>query len=264
MERREFLKSALASASIASQAAPGIRALGQQATGVQHEYYQWRTYTLRNGPQLPLIQNYFEKALIPALNRLGMSPIGTFKLDIGPETPCYYALIPANSANAIAELDMKLASDSEYTKAASGFRDALATAPAFIRAERTLLYSFNSWPKVVVPKPEKRIFQFRTYESPSQVAHMRKVQMFNEAEINIFKRAGLNPVFFGSTVIGTRMPSLSYMLTFKNVAELGERWAAFASDPEWKDISKRPGNTDPEIVSNISNLYLSPLSSSQI
>jgi hypothetical protein len=88
--------------------------------------------------------------------------------------------------------------------------------------------------------------------------------MFNEAEIAIFVRTGLAPVFFGDTLIGHRMPSLTYMLTFEDVADLNKKWAAFASDPAWKELSRKPGNTDPEIVSNISNLYLSPLSFSQI
>jgi hypothetical protein len=113
-------------------------------------------------------------------------------------------------------------------------------------------------------KLPKRIFQLRTYESPSQVAHTRKIQMFNEAEIAIFKRAGLNPVFFADTVIGTRMPCLTYMLTFADLAELTAHWAAFSADPEWKELSHKPGNTDAEIVSNITNLYLSPLECSQI
>jgi NIPSNAP len=77
-------------------------------------------------------------------------------------------------------------------------------------------------------------------------------------------RTGLAPVFFGDTVIGHRMPSLTYMLTFEDVADLNKKWAVFAADPAWKDLSQRPGNTDAEIVSNISNLYLSPLSCSQI
>ena len=88
--------------------------------------------------------------------------------------------------------------------------------------------------------------------------------MFNEGEIGIFVRAGLAPVFFGDTVIGPRMPSLTYMLTFADVADLNAKWTVFGSDPAWQELSQRPGNTDPEIVSNISNLYLSPLSCSQI
>jgi hypothetical protein len=60
------------------------------------------------------------------------------------------------------------------------------------------------------------------------------------------------------------MPALTYMLTFPSVAELTAHWAAFSADPEWKELSHHPGNTDAEIVSNISNLYLSPLACSQI
>ncbi len=260
MERRQFVRSALVTAGLASQGAFGA----EPERKVEGEFYQLRTYTLRTGPQIALTQGYFERALIPALNRLEMAPVGAFKLDIGPETPTYYVLIPAASAEALVTLDARLGKDAEYVKAASGFRDAPASAPAFVRAERTLLSAFSGWPKVVAPKQEKRIFQLRTYESPSQVAHTRKIQMFNEAEIAIFVRTGLTPVFFGDTLIGARMPNLTYMLTFSDTAELKEKWAAFSADPAWKELSHRPGNTDAEIVSNITNLYLSPLSCSQI
>jgi hypothetical protein len=261
LERREFVRSALVTAGMASRAAFGAEPEQKVA---EREFYQLRTYTLRTGPQIALTQNYFERALIPALNRLEMAPVGAFKLDIGPETPTFYVLIPASSAEALIALDSRLGKDAEYVKAASGFRDAPASAPAFVRAERTLLSAFSGWPKVVTPKKEKRIFQLRTYESPSQVAHTRKIQMFNEAEIAIFVRTGLTPVFFADTLIGSRMPNLTYMLTFSDTAELKEKWTAFSADPEWKELSHRPGNTDAEIVSNISNLYLSPLSCSQI
>ncbi|MCU1253052.1 MAG: hypothetical protein JWQ49_6081 [Edaphobacter sp.] len=261
MERRQFVRSALVTAGLASQGAFGAEPEKKTA---EVEFYQLRTYTLRTGPQIALAQSYFERALIPALNRLEMAPVGAFKLDIGPETPTYYVLIPSSSAEALVTLDTRLGKNLEYVKAASGFRDAPASAPAFVRAERTLLSAFTGWPKAVAPKKEKRIFQLRTYESPSQVAHARKVQMFNEAEIAIFTRAGLTPVFFGDTLIGSRMPSLTYMLTFADTAELAEKWRAFSADPAWKELSHRPGNTDAEIVSNISNLYLSPLGCSQI
>jgi hypothetical protein len=263
IERREFVRSALVTA-VASSAAFGAEPDGKAPTEARQEFYQLRTYTLRTGPQLALTQGYFETALVPALTRLEMAPVGVFKLDIGPEMPTYFVLIPATSVEALVALDAHLGKDAEYVKAASGFRDAPASAPAFVRAERSLLAAFAGWPKVVTPKKDKRIFQLRTYESPSQVAHARKVQMFNEVEIGIFIRTGLVPVFFGDTLIGTRMPSLTYMLTFANTAELTEKWAAFSGDPAWKELSHRPGNTDAEIVSNISNLYLSPLSCSQI
>jgi hypothetical protein len=233
----------------------------EQAT---REYYQVRKYTLTTGPQLALTQNYFEHALLPALNQMSIGPVGAFKLDIGPETPAYYLLIPATSIDALALLETRLAADTQFRKAATAFWEAPAAAPPFVRVETSLLSAFAGWPKLVAPKTEKRIFQMRTYESATDAAHIQKVKMFNEAEIAIFVRTGLAPVFFGDTLIGHRMPSLTYMLTFEDVADLTKKWGAFASDPAWKELSKKPGNTDPEIVSNISNLYLSPLSFSQI
>lgn len=231
------------------------------------EYYQLRRYALRNGPQTALAQQYFAQALIPALGRLGIGPVGAFKLDVGGRMPAYYVLIPGQTAEKLADLDLLLGADREYVKDAAGFRDAPSNAPAFERSERTLLRAFTRWPKLPPPVGgtlPKRIFQLRTYESPSQVAHARKVAMFNEAEIGIFRRTGLTPVFFGETLAGTRMPSLTYMLTFADAAEMATRWATFSSDEEWKELSHKPGNTDAEIVSNITNLYLSPLACSQI
>jgi hypothetical protein len=259
LERRDFVTSAIAMAGVALSGREG-RAM---APGPQ-EFYQLRKYTLQTGPQLALTQNYFDHALIPALNRMGITPVGAFKLDIGPETPTYYLVIPATSVEALVFLDTKLAADTEFTKAAAAFWGAPASAPAFVRVESSLMSAFAGWPKLVAPKTEKRIFQLRTYESASDAGHIRKVQMFNEAEIGIFTRTGLAPVFFGDTLIGHRMPSLTYMLTFEDVPDLIKKWSVFGSDPAWKDLSRRPGNTDPEIVSNISNLYLSPLSCSQI
>jgi hypothetical protein len=259
VERREFVTSAIAMAGAALGGGEG-RALAQTS----QEFYQLRKYTLRNGSQPALTQSYFEHALIPALNRMSMNPVGAFKLDIGPETPTYYLLVPATSVEALAMLDQRLAQDAEFLKVSTAFWDAPAAAPAFERVEISLLSAFAGWPKLVAPKTEKRIFQLRTYESSGHAAHMRKVQMFNQAEIGIFTRTGLAPVFFGDVLAGPRMPSLTYMLTFEDVADLNKKWAVFASDPAWKDLSHRPGNTDAEIVSNISNFYLSPLSCSQI
>ena len=259
LERRDFVTSAIALA--------GVALSGGEARAMApapREFYQLRKYTLRTGAQLALAQSYFQQALIPALNRMGITPVGAFKLDVGPETPTYYLLIPSASAELLVTLDLRLAEDSEFIKAGTAFWGAAASAPAFERVEGTLLGAFAGWPKLVAPKGGKRIFQLRTYESASDEGHVRKVKMFNEAEIGIFTRTGLAPVFFGDTLIGPKMPNLTYMLTFEDVADLTAKWKVFAGDPAWKELSHRAGYTDPEIVSNISNLYLSPLECSQV
>jgi hypothetical protein len=263
LERRDFVTSAIAMAGVALSGSEG-RAAAPSA----QEFYQLRKYALQTGPQLALAQNYFEHALIPALNRIAMAPIGAFRLDIGPETPTYYLLIPATSVEALVTLDARLTEDTEFMKASTAFWGAPASAPAFVRLESSLMSGFAGWPKIQIktdsPKGEKRIFQLRTYESASYAGHVRKVQMFNEAEIGIFTRTGLTPVFFGDTLIGSRMPSLTYMLMFADLAELNAKWGVFVNDPAWKELSHRPQYADAEIVSNISNLYLSPLGCSQI
>jgi hypothetical protein len=261
LERRDFVTSAIAMAG-AVLSGGADRALAQPP----REFYQLRKYALQTGPQLALAQNYFEQGLIPALNRMSMAPVGAFKVDIGPETPTYYMLIPATSVETLATVDARLAEDAEFMKSSTAFWGAPASAPAFVRVESTLMSAFAGWPKLHAgaPRGEKRIFQLRTYESASYAGHVRKVQMFNEAEIGIFTRTGLTPVFFGDTLIGPRMPSLTYMLTFADVADLNAKWTVFVNDPAWKELSHRPQYADAEIVSNITNLYLSPLSCSQI
>ncbi len=259
MERRAFVTSAIA---MAGAALSGGEARAEASA--PREFYLLRKYALQNGSQLTLTQSYFEHALIPALNRIGITPVGAFKLDIGPETPAYYLLLPATSVETLVTLDTRLAEDASFVKTAAPFWTAPASAPAFTRVESSLMSAFAGWPKLVSPKNEKRIFQLRTYESAGHAAHVQKVKMFNEAEIEIFTRSGLTTVFFGDTLVGPRMPSLTYMLTFADVADLNKKWSVFAADPAWKELSHKPGNTDAEIVSNISNLYLSPLSCSQI
>lgn len=259
MERRDFVASAIAMAGAALSVGDGLA-----MAPYSREFYQLRKYALQTAPQLALAQNYFEQALIPALNRMAMAPVGAFKLDIGPETPTYYLLIPSGSVEALVTLDLRLADDAEFMKASAAFWGAPASGPAFVRMESWLMSAFTGWPKIVAPKGEKRIFQLRTYESATYAGHVLKVQMFNESEIGIFVRTGLAPVFFGDTLIGSRMPSLTYMLTFTDVADLNAKWNVFVNDPAWKELSHRPQYADAEIVSNISNLYLSPLSCSQI
>ena len=87
----------------------------------------------------------------------------------------------------------------------------------------------KGWPKLTPPASAKakRIFQLRTYESPSYGAHVRKVEMFHKGEFEIFTKAGCRPVFFADTLAGPRMPNLTYMLSFTDIDELNAGWAKF-------------------------------------
>lgn len=261
MERRRFLAATLAASAVAASR----RAPAQVPAAGGREFYLLRRYHLVSGPQLKLTESYFAGALLPALARMALGPVGAFKLDFGPETPAYYLLIPGFSLEPLAELDLRLGLDAEFLAAAAPFWNATAGAPAFERVESWLLEAFAGWPQATPPAAKsKRIFQLRTYESPSNGEHVRKVEMFHSGELEIFKASGLQPVFFGDTLVGSRMPSLTYMLSFGDMTELEARWDVFRNAPAWKQLSADPRFAFDPIVSNISNLLLSPLDCSQI
>ena len=263
MHRRQFLAT-----SIAASAAAVTGQIQSQTPSAQREYYQIRRYSLISGPEGRLSQDYFGKALIPALTRLGLSPVGAFSLKYGPETPVYYVVIPSSSVELLVNIDFRLPSDPEFMTAAEPYWKATAAAPAFQRIESWLLSSFEGWPRITPPQPAenkaKRIYQLRTYESPSNYDHIQKVAMFHSGEFQIFQDAGCQQVFFGDTLIGSHTPSLTYMLSFADTAELEAHWDVFFADPRWKKLSSDPRFTFDTIVTNVSNQVLSPLNCSQV
>jgi len=269
MTRRDLLSSSLAASTFASLSALGDspESQGGAASGGR-EFYELKRYQLRTGPEPKLVSAYLRDAAIPALNRAGIKPVGVFSGTIGPENPAVYVLIPYPSFHAIASVRKTLASDEEYQRSAADYLSAPASQPAYIRFETWMLEAFETVPRIEVPpaaaENQPRIFELRTYENPSEKANLTKLKMFNTAEISIFRRTGLRPVFFGNRLAGDRMPCLTYMLTFQSLAEREKNWRIFGSDPEWKKLSTTPGYTDPEIITNISNLILSPAAYSQI
>lgn len=260
MQRRNFL------ASIAASSILPVTVASAQTP--QREYYELRRYKLRSGPQQKLTDRYLAEALIPALNRLGIKPVGAFSLDLGPETPTLYLLIPSTSVEALITVESRLASDDEYLKAGESFLTASAAQPPFERIESSLMIAFEGWPKLVVPpvtaQKGSRVFQLRTYESPSIRDHQRKVEMFHSGEFDVFRRAGFWQVFYGDKLIGERLPNLTYMLSFPNLEGMNTKWNAFRADPEWKKLTASPKFNFESIVTNVSNLLLNPTSYSQI
>lgn len=274
MERRQFLTSSLAAsafalanhtghAETASAADPSKAAMGKP-----RQYYELRKYLLQSGPQSQITGKYISDALIPALNRMGISPVGAFSLNIGPETPTLYLLLPSANLETLVNAELRLREDHQFLAAAEPFWSCPAGSPAFQRVESTLLIAFEGSPELILPPPTaqkgKRIFQLRSYESPSNRDHVRKVEMFHSGEFEVFQRAGFWQVFYGDALIGSRLPQLTYMLSFSDLSQLNQLWAAFRDDPQWKKLSADPKFSFESIVSNITNLVLDPTTYSQI
>jgi hypothetical protein len=105
VERRQFLASSLAASAMAV-ATSQVSAQEKEPGGAGgREFYQLRRYQLANGPQRKIADDYFRDALVPALNRVQMNPVGVFNVTIGPETPVMYVLIPSTSLDKLVTVD---------------------------------------------------------------------------------------------------------------------------------------------------------------
>lgn len=259
MKRRKFIS---ASALAVSAASVGFALPGGIQDFSNKELYEWREYELRFRANPTDLDNYFQKALIPALNKLGVKNVGVFR-EIGkPEPARIYVLIEYPSLAEFASINSKLKADNEFSKLSSDYTSLPPEKAIFTRYKTSFLIAFDKLPILVKPLTEPRIFEWRNYEGHNEDAVSRKVGMFNKEEIDIFYKSKLKPVFFGEMISGVNMPSLAYMVVFKDMTERDALWATFGDDPDWKRISQAPeyANT----VSKIIRIFLEPLPYSQI
>jgi len=259
MNRRHLLK-----AGLAAGLAGGVMDLRAQAAEGNH-FYELRTYQLRNDLQPSRIQDFFQRQFMPMAKRLEVGPVGVFSVISGLDSPSLVVLIDYKSLADLQATMGRMASDKEYVKAWQAFE---AAELPYVRYESTLLKAFDSHPKIEVPPTEAnrppRIFELRTYESKNVFASLAKVEMFNTEEVKIFRASGFAPVFFGEAIFGTRLPHLTYMVGFDNMAARDKAWGAFSSNPDWQRVRTKSGWTDAEVVSNIHASFLRPTNYSQI
>ncbi len=223
--------------------------------------FQIRIYHLKNEAQVKATDHFLQTAFLPALHRFGIKNIGVFK-PISNDTAAIkliYVLIPFSSPDQWEKLPNRLLSDAAFKSAGKDFLDADSKNPGFERMESILLQPFSAQQNLVIPRQKnpERIFELRSYESPTQNLFEKKVAMFNTGgEIPIFNRLGFNPVFYGKVISGSRMPNLMYMPVFDNVQQKNEGWKRFGSDSTWKRISTDPKNQNNVNVSHIDSIMM--------
>jgi len=282
MNRRNFL--AAAGVAAAAPVAAASLAAGEAPAGGR-DYYELRQYIIETPKQKKLLDTFLAEAAIPALNRLGVAqnlpslsdaielpapnrlgvaPVGVFYPQEGLSP--VYVLSRHKSLELLVTVCERLLGDEEFRRKGADFINAPASAPAYKRMENSLLMAFRGMPELARPATAPgRVFQLRTYESPSVKTNLKKIEMFNDAgEIAIFRRVGLNPVFFGRTLVGTKMPNLTYMLGFDSKEAMDAGWKNFVKDPDWLKLKARSEYSDKAILCGITNLVLKPADYSQI
>lgn len=258
MERRDFIqKSILTTAAVAGAGLTSGIASPQPRN---KEVYEFRVYHMRRN--MNPLNNYLSKALIPALNRLGSKNVGVFSELSKSEPAEIYMVIPYGSFEDFGKTAMALRSDKDFAEASAEYNKIPMDQAVYERYDSTLLLAFDGQPRMNVLSNKPKLFELRIYEGYSEDAVRRKVKMFNEGEIDIFKDVKLNSVFYGENIAGKYLPALTYLAAYQNMEERDQVWKDFLAHPEWQKMSKMPeyANT----VSKIHRIFLEPVAYSQI
>lgn len=257
MTRRQLLTAAPAA---------GLTRAAMQTTPPARHYLELTFYWCRNSAdnQTSRITDFLKDAMAPAAEKAGVAGHGYFGNLIAPDGPFVASLMGFPTLASIEELKRKIFSDAGVQKGLARLNSTPGL--SYARVETSLLRGFPGFPSIETPKPKEspRVFELRTYESDNFLTLGKKIGMFDSGETGIFRRLGMQPVFFGETIYGRKMPNLTYLLGYDDLAHREKVWKAFVADPEWVKMRATPGLSDAEIVSNISAILLRPLPFSPI
>ncbi len=89
------------------------------------------------------------------------------------------------------------------------------------------------------------------------------LERFEKVTLPLWKKHGIRPGYFWTTMIGESNHELTYTLIWESLAEREKKLPAFQNDPEW--IAKRAETErNGSLVANVSNQILAPTSFSPL
>lgn len=253
MQRRNFIRAGAAGAVAVASSQLGAVTRPQPVAG--SEIIEWRIYEMRFGGNEGLLRDYLTNALYPALLRKGATQFALFHEYGNPNPGKLHAMISYPDA-ATYVAGQSLVDDEVYQNAAKEYDAVTADKPIYTRFTSWLLEAFAGMPQAVSTDPDAGLFELRVYEGYSEDAVRRKIRMFNDHEVQIFKDTDLDAVFYGNLIAGPHRPALAYLLQFDDMEERDANWAKFGAHPEWNRIKGLPEFANS--VSNIQRTFLVP------
>lgn len=219
----------------------------QTIAATPREFYLIKIYHCTNQDQINHIDQYLKDQYLPFLHKAGVKKVGVFA-PIDNDTSSdkrIFVWLPLNALNQLDQLDQAFENIDPFGNDPLIHLDNKDSSLPYNRIETILTRAFKFLPnyekKSSLVKSSDRIYEYRSYESPTEEMHLRKLHMFNEGqEIEIFKSLNFNAVFYSKAIIGSRIPNLIYMTSFNNMADRNAHWDAFKSHPIWKKISTDP------------------------
>jgi hypothetical protein len=215
---------------------------------MQHtKFYMMQTFQLRQGTQLGRLHEWLSQAFLPRLSKIHNGPQIVLESLIAPHNPQLVLIVGYSSFEQIAAIQTKMEADSDVKAAyAKVEKD---PEPLFDNQINALLEATPYSPEVVMQKHDKpRLFELRTYHSPTWSQHGMVHERFAGPEIKVFHKCGIHPILYTSTIFGTNMPNLTYLIPFDSLAAREKAWDAFAVDPDWIKARKESIDKGGQIV----------------
>ncbi len=210
-----------------------------------------QTYYLRNSTQMPRVNEFMSQALLPALTRVHSGPKIFLEGLVAAHMPQFASIIGFASLGELQAVSSKLDADSEFQKRFAAWE--AGAEPPYEHYSQSLLKAADYCPELapLPPAPKPRIFELRTYHSPTWRQLKALHRRFAGPEIKIFHRTGVHPILYSETVFGPSMPNLTYLTPFAGLAEREKAWDAFGADPEWIKVRRESIEADGQISSVI-------------
>ena len=106
------------------------------------------------------------------------------------------------------------------------------------------------------------IYELRIYRTlPGRMPNL--LARFRNHTIRIWERHGIRQAGFWTTLVGESANDLTYLLAWESLAEREQKWAAFATDPEWLK-ERAESEKDGPINANVMNAFLTPTDFSSV
>jgi hypothetical protein len=181
---------------------------------------------------------------------------------MAPHLPQVVAIFGVQSCDQVWTVSKALFDDKDFSRA---FDQWEAGEAPYVSVSASLMQATDFSPEITAPeKPPvtPRVFELRTYHSPTARQAKLLHERFAGSEIKIFHRAGVHPILYASTVFGANRPNLTYVIPFDTLAAREKAWNAFAADQEWIRVRKESIDRGGQIsiVQNISLFKATPYS----
>ena len=247
MKRRKFM----AAAATTAVAAPFATAKSIDPSADNgNEIYELRTYQMAWGGNGAALMSYLKDVEAPFLKNQGANHFMIFN-ETGQSQPTNMWVLSSFPDFSSYQQSFTNRSNDNYIKQAASYANAGKT---YERISSSLLYAFDGLKQMETPIENASLFELRIYEGVNEDAVRRKTKMFNDEELELFYKVDLNPIFFGNMLSGPYVPSLVYMLNYRDMDHREAAWKDFLEHPDWDAMKNKEiyANT----VSNIRRVFL--------